>query len=57
MAVYSADGKKLEDTLLSLLDRIYGSKSSHISRQILEQCQISSNIARQKHESLRLLDR
>jgi len=44
--IYSAVGKKLEDTLLSLLDRNFKIITSIITI-------FSSNFARQKHESLR----
>jgi len=33
--MYSAEGKKLEDTVLSLLDRNLGKKSLHSSKQFL----------------------
>jgi len=49
MDIYSAEGKKLEDTVLSLLDRNLG-QNHHVYQ---DKCEISSNIARQKRESLR----
>ena len=51
MEIHSAEGKKLEDTILSFLDRNLD-QNHHISQDIFYNCEISSNIARQKCESL-----
>jgi hypothetical protein len=52
MEIYSADGKKLEDTVLSFLDRNLG-QNHHIYQESFYNCEISSNITWQKRESLR----
>jgi hypothetical protein len=44
MEMSSAEGKKLEDTVLSILDR-NRPKSTHLTRQLIKQCVISSNTA------------
>jgi len=49
--VHSAEGKKLEDTVLSLLDRNLR-ENHHIYQEIVYNCEISSDITRQKCESL-----
>jgi len=51
MEIYSAEGKKLEDTVLSLLDRNLD-QNHYISQDNFYNCENSSNIARQKCESL-----
>jgi hypothetical protein len=51
MGIYWAEGKKLEDTMLSLLDRNLG-QNRHIYPDNFYKSEISSNIARQIRESL-----
>ena len=51
MDIYSAEGKKLENTVLSLLDRNLD-QNHHISQDNYYNCEISSNITRQKCEGL-----
>jgi len=50
MVIYSTEGKKLEDTVLSLLDGNLG-LNHRIYQDIYNNSEISSKIARQKHES------
>jgi len=52
MEIYSAEGKKLEDTVLSRLDRNLGQNHHIYEDNFYTQCEISSNIIRQRHESL-----
>ena len=52
MEIYSAEGKKMEDTVLSLLDRNLG-QNHQVYQDNYYNCEISSNITRQKRESLR----
>jgi hypothetical protein len=52
MQIYSGEGKKLEDTVLSLLDRNLR-QNHHIYQYNFYKCEISSNITRQTRESLR----
>jgi hypothetical protein len=47
MDMYTAEGRKLEDTVLSLLDRNLG-QNHHIYLRNLYECESSWNIARQK---------
>jgi len=51
MEIYSAEGKELEDTVLSLLDRILG-QNHHIYQDNFYNCEIRSYITRQKCASL-----
>ena len=52
MEIYSAEVKNLEDSVvLSLLDRNLG-QTHHIYQDNFSKCEISSNIARKKRESL-----
>jgi hypothetical protein len=51
MEIYSAEGKKLKDTVLSLLDRNFD-QNHHISQDNFYIFEISSNITRQKCESV-----
>jgi len=52
MEIYSAEGSKLEDTVLSLLDGNLG-QNHHVYQDNFYKCEISSNITRQKRVSLR----
>jgi hypothetical protein len=51
MEIHSAEGKKLEDTVLSLLDRNIGQNCDICEDSY--NCEIVSNIGRQTRESLR----
>ena len=51
MEICSAEVKKLEDTVLSLLDRNLD-PNHHIYQESFYNCEIKWNIARQKCESL-----
>jgi hypothetical protein len=51
MEMYWCEGKKLEGTVLSLLDRNLG-KNHNIHQDNFYNSDISSNIARQKRDSL-----
>ena len=52
MEIYSAEGKKLEDTVLSLLDRNLG-QNHHIYRDnFYNRVRLAQTLQRQKHQNL-----
>jgi hypothetical protein len=52
MKIYAAEGEKVEDKVLSLLDRNLG-QNDHIYEGNFYNCAISSDITRQTCESVR----